>query len=98
MTLAGLKKCVPITACGRFVAPASASMSSVEVLVASSAPGRAAASSCASTSFLSAMLSKTASMMTSAVSKPAVPTCVVMRPSRSAAASGVKRPFFTELS
>ena len=73
ITLAGLKKCVPMTACGRVVTPASASMSSVDVLVASSAPGRATASSCASTSFLSAMLSNTASMITSALSKPRVP-------------------------
>jgi hypothetical protein len=36
--LAGLKKCVPITSCGRFVAAAIWSTSSVEVLVARIAP------------------------------------------------------------
>ena len=39
MTLAGLKKCMPTTSCGRAVAAAISSTSRVEVLVASIAPG-----------------------------------------------------------
>ena len=39
MTCAGLKKCIPTTLAGREVAAAIASMSSVEVLVASTASG-----------------------------------------------------------
>ena len=66
MTLAGLKKCVPTTSCGREVAPAISSTSSVEVLVASSAPGLAIRSSSANTVFLTAMSSNTASITTSA--------------------------------
>ncbi len=39
ITLAGEKKCRPITSCGRFVALAISLMSSVEVFVARIAPG-----------------------------------------------------------
>src|SRR5262249_41571077 len=60
MTLAGLKKWVPITLWGRFVALAISSTSSVEVLVASTAPGRAMPSSRAKTSFLMGISSNTA--------------------------------------
>src|SRR5437867_7963488 len=52
ITLAGLKKWVPITLSGRLVAEAISSTSSVEVLVASTASGLQTASSLAKTSFL----------------------------------------------
>ena len=66
MTLAGLKKCIPQTSSGRPVAEAISSMSSVEVLDASTMPGRAALSSLPNTSFLTAMSSNTASITRSA--------------------------------
>ncbi len=40
MTVAGLKKCIPMTSCGRSVALASAMIGSDEVVVARIAPGR----------------------------------------------------------
>jgi hypothetical protein len=49
MTLAGEKKCMPITPRGRLVAAAISSMFSAEVLVARIAPGLAMASSLANT-------------------------------------------------
>ena len=66
MTLAGEKKCRPMTSCGRLVASAIAAMSSVEVLVASTAPGLASAPSVAKILRLSSRFSNTASMITSA--------------------------------
>ena len=66
MMFAGEKKCVPITSCGRFVAAAIWSTSSVEVLEASTAPGLATASSLAKISFFSDSFSNTASTMKSA--------------------------------
>ena len=53
MTLAGLKKCVPMTASGRDVAAAISSTSSVEVLVAMMAPGLQISSSLPKISFFS---------------------------------------------
>ncbi len=66
MMCAGLKKCVPTTCCGRAVAAAIASMSSVEVLVARIARGAATASRRLNTSRLTARSSNTASTMISA--------------------------------
>ena len=66
MTLAGLKKCMPRTSCGRLVPAAIRSTSSVDVLVARIAPGFAASSSVANTCSLIAMSSNTASMTRSA--------------------------------
>ena len=66
MTLAGEKKCRPITASGRLVTAAISSMFSAEVLVARIAPGLQMASSLANTSFLMSMRSNTASMTRSA--------------------------------
>ena len=66
ITLAGLKKCMPITLSGRLVAEAISSTSSVEVLVASTAPGLQILSSFAKTSFLIGISSKTASITMSA--------------------------------
>ena len=66
MTLAGLKKCMPITLSGRLVAEAISFTSSVEVLVASIASGLQIASSLAKTSFLIGISSNTASITMSA--------------------------------
>ena len=63
MTLAGLKKCSPITSCGRPVTAAISSMSSDDVLVPRIAPGFATRSSREKISFFSAMFSNTASMI-----------------------------------
>ena len=62
ITLAGLKKCVPATSCGRLVIVASWSMSSAEVFENSSAPGFITSSSCANTGFLTSISSNTASI------------------------------------
>ena len=62
MMLAGLKKCRPITSCGRAVKPAIWSTSSVEVLVARIAPGFMVASSWRKTFSLTPMSSNTASI------------------------------------
>ena len=66
ITLAGLKKCVPITSCGRFVNWAIWFTSSVEVLLARMAPGFITASNCSNTAFFTAMSSNTASITMSA--------------------------------
>jgi len=58
MTLAGLKKCVPMTDAGREVEAAISSMFSVEVLLARIAPDLHTRSSSPKTSFLRARPSK----------------------------------------
>jgi len=92
MTLAGLKKCMPITLSGRAVAEAISSTSSVEVLVASTAPGLQILSILAKTSFLIGISSKTASTTMSA--SAILPQSVVpeMRPMRFSTSCGVSRP------
>ncbi len=62
MTLAGEKKCRPITASGRLVTEAISSMFRAEVLVARMAPGLQMASSRVKMSFLMSMRSNTASI------------------------------------
>ena len=71
ITLAGLKKCRPMTSAGRAVKPAMWSTSSVEVLVARMAPGFATASSCRKTFSLTPMSSNTASMTRSTAPRSA---------------------------
>ena len=66
MTLAGLKKCVPITSCGRLVKPAILLTSRVEVLEARIAPGFITSSSFRNTFSLTPISSNTASMTMSA--------------------------------
>jgi ABC-type protease/lipase transport system fused ATPase/permease subunit len=66
ITLAGLKKCMPTTSCGRLVKAAILSTSSVEVLEARMAPGFITASSCLNTASLTPISSNTASMTRSA--------------------------------
>ena len=71
MTLAGLKKWVPMTRSGRDAAAAMASTSRVEVLVARTASGLHTRSSLAKTSFLRGISSNTASMAMSAAPRSA---------------------------
>ena len=66
MMLAGLKKCVPITSCGRLVNAAIWFMSSVEVLDAKIAPGFITRSSSVKTFSLTPISSNTASITMSA--------------------------------
>ena len=97
ITLAGLKKCVPITDSGREVVAAISSMLSVEVFEARIAPGLHTRSSSAKISFLSAMPSKTASMAISTAAKPSKLRVGSMRFKHSSTNSWVKRPRLTEL-
>ena len=66
ITFAGEKKCMPTTSCGRLVARAISVTSRVEVFVASTAAGFATRSRAAKIFRLRSMLSKMASMITSA--------------------------------
>ena len=82
MTLAGEKKCMPSTSCGRLVSFAISSMLRYEVLEASTAPGLAYWSSLPNTSFFTAMVSNTASITRSAsltFSRPTTPLISAMR-------------------
>ncbi len=92
MTLAGLKKCVPITLCGRLVAEAISSTFSVEVFVASTASALARPSSLAKTSFLMGISSKTASTMMSASATAPKSVVPVISPMRFSTSSLVIRP------
>ena len=92
ITLAGLKKCIPITLSGRFVADAISSTSSVEVLVASTASGLQMASSLANTSFLIGISSNTASMTMSASAAALKSTLPVISPIRFSTSAAVSRP------
>ncbi len=69
ITLAGLKKWVPMTDEAREVTAAISSIFSVEVLLARMTPGLHIRSSSPKTSFFSAMPSKTASITISALPK-----------------------------
>src|ERR1051326_8102204 len=82
ITLAGEKKCVPITLSGRFVAEAISFTSSVEALVARIASGFAMPSSFANTSFLIGISSNTASITMSASFTALKSVVPVMRPMR----------------
>ncbi|MNN37495.1 hypothetical protein D3C81_1514450 [compost metagenome] len=71
MTLAGLKKCRPITSCGRRVTAAMASTSRVEVLLARMAPGLHTSSRVRNTCCLIDRSSNTASITRSASARSA---------------------------
>ncbi|MNE40372.1 hypothetical protein D3C80_1343880 [compost metagenome] len=71
MTLAGLKKCRPMTSLGRQVTPAIWSTSSDEVLVARMAPGLHTRSRVRNTCCLISSFSKTASITRSASARSA---------------------------
>ena len=66
ITLAGLKKCMPTTSCGRLVKAAILSTSSVEVLLARMAPGFITSSSFLNTCSFTPISSNTASITRSA--------------------------------
>ena len=66
ITLAGLKKCRPITSCGRLVKPAMVLRFSADVFDARIAPGLHTSSSVLNTCCLTSMLSNTASITRSA--------------------------------
>mmetsp|Transcript_20579 Transcript_20579/g.64289 ORF Transcript_20579/g.64289 Transcript_20579/m.64289 type:complete len:503 (-) Transcript_20579:5-1513(-) len=97
MILAGEKKCVPHTSCGREVAEAILSMSSVDVFVQSSAPGLAIASSSLKMAFFSSSRSKTASTYRSAVEQAGSSSevAVVMHRIRAPSLSSLSLPFAT---
>ena len=95
ITLAGLKKWVPITDSGREVALAISSMSRVEVLEASTAPGLAILSRAAKTSFLTPISSNTASITMSASRTAPRSREPVMRPMRLSMSAWASRPFST---
>ena len=95
MTLAGLKKCVPITASGRVVAAAISFTSSVEVLVARTASALQVLSRRANTSFFSAIFSNTASMTMSASPASSKLVLPVMRPRRASISAWESRPLET---
>ena len=89
MTLAGEKKCRPITASGRPVTEAISSMFKPLVLVASTAPGLAMASSRVNTSFLMSIRSNTASITRSAEARSSSDSDpVIIRIRRSTSAMG----------
>ena len=92
ITLAGLKKCMPSTSCGRLVTAAIWSMFRYEVLLARTAWGFAQASSAVNTSFFTAMVSNTASMMRSAPLTFSRPTTPLISPIRLAGASAGMPP------
>ena len=87
ITLAGLKKCIPTTSCGRAVTPAIASTSSVDVFVARIVPGFAIASSLRNTSCLTPISSNTASMTRSTSAAASSDVANVMRAMRASISS-----------
>ena len=98
ITLAGLKKCVPITSCGLRVKEAILFTSSVEVLVARMAPGFITSSSVRKTPSFTPISSNTASMTTSASARSWYFSVGRMRPIRSSTCAAVSFPFRAEFS
>ena len=92
ITLAGEKKCRPITDSGRLVTEAISLRSSAEVLEARIAPGLAMPSRRVNISFFTAMFSKTASIIRSQSARSPISKVPVTRPQRCSTASAVKRP------
>ena len=93
ITLAGEKKCRPITDSGREVTDAISSMLSALVFVARMAPGLTMASSLVNSSFLMSIRSKTASTTMSTSARSLRSSDGVMRAIRCSTSSMVKRPF-----
>ncbi len=98
MTLAGEKKCRPITASGREVTEAISLTSRYEVLLARIAPGLATLSSRANTSFLMSMFSNTASMIRSQSARASKSSVGLSRPMRVSTSAAVRRPFLAVFS
>ena len=95
ITLAGLKKCIPMTSCGRFVNDAILLTSRVDVLEARIAPGFITSSSVLKTCSLTAMSSNTASITRSASFRSSYFRVVVSMPSRWSSLSCFSLPFLT---
>jgi len=95
ITLAGLKKCMPITSSGRFVNAAILSTSRVEVLLARMAPGFITSSSVLNTCSLTPMSSNTASITRSASFRSSYLSVVLSSPMRSSSLSCLSLPFLT---
>ena len=93
ITLAGEKKCRPITASGRLVTAAISSMFSAEVLVARIAPGLQRESSLVKMSFLMSIRSNTASITRSQSASFSISSAPEMRPIRTSTSLIGKRPF-----
>ncbi len=87
MTLAGEKKCMPMTLSGREVTAAISLMSRADVFDASSVPGLQIPSSSRKISFLRSMFSKTASMTMSHRAKSALSVEPVINAMRCSTAS-----------
>ena len=98
ITLAGLKKCVPITSCGRLVNAAILLTSSVEVLVARIAPAFITSSSCLNTCSLTDISSNTASITMSASFSSEYAIVGWISAMRLSTSSGLIRPFLAEFS
>ena len=100
ITCAGLKKCMPTTSSGRRVNVAMALTSSVDVLVASTAPGFAVRSMACQACCFAAMSSNTASTTTSAAATSGWPCPLTgwIDDRRSSAWASVSFPFLTLLS
>ncbi len=92
ITGAGLKKCRPTTSAGRLVAAAHSITGSEEVVVASTAPGRATSSSAANTARLTARSSATASTNRSQSRNAVNSTAVLVRSSAAARSAALSRP------
>ena len=95
ITLAGLKKWVPITSCGRLVKAAILSTSSVEVLLARIAPGFITSSSVLNTCSFTPMSSNTASMTMSASFRSSYFSVVLSSAMRCSYLSCFSLPFLT---
>ncbi len=95
ITLAGLKKCVPITSCGRLVNEAILFTSSVEVLEARMAPGFITSSSVLNTCSFTPMSSNTASMTMSASFRSSYLSVVLSSAIRWSYLSAFSLPFLT---
>ena len=98
ITLAGEKKCRPITLSGRLVEAAITSISRYEVFEARIAPGLAILSSLPKTSFLISISSNTASMIRSQSARSSRFIEGVSRPMRFSTSSWVRRPFLAVFS
>ena len=95
ITLAGLKKCRPITSCGRLVNAAILLTSSVEVFEARIAPGFITSSSVLKTCSFTPMSSNTASMTTSASFRSSYFSVVDSSAMRASYLSCFSLPFLT---
>ncbi len=95
MTFAGLKKCMPITSCGRLVKLAILFKSSVDVLLAKIAPAFITPSKDLKTASFTPISSNTASMTKSASFKSVYAKVVLSKAMRCSYLSCLSLPFLT---